>query len=604
MQRFDRRAQLWVAWIVLAVVTIVYSLEMSHQAILRYETFKATAFDLGNMDQVIWNTLHGRLFQFTNQAIDWYGPPTRLAIHFEPIILPLSLLYSFGADPRILLVFQTLALASGSLPVFLLTRKLIPQWPLLAPLMATAYLLTPALIGVNIFDFHPVALAAPFLLYALLALEYKRYAWFLVACVLAASTKEDVPLTIAMLGIVVMWRYKLPRLGLVLLIGGALWSLIAFKVIIPHFYPGVQANNFWYRYEELGSSPGAAILNLFVRPWVFFSLFFTLDRLYYLFSLVRTVGFFPLLAPEWLLPTLPSLAVNLLSTDPLLYSGVYHYNAAIIPFVMIAAIHGTRRFLATWQGWQHGTSSSFTTNADDNPTVTPSNENEAPVGTRFIASASRASVSSAPTPIASVPPASSSSMPAPTLSLTLTSVALLWSSLLDSGRHIASTLIARLRRLTLPTWRKAQWDRFSERMHPVARSISPARLRYITFAWIVCMILLNLVLMTGALSSFWADHDPGSREQHINQVLAMIPPDASVSASDDLNPHLSERRFLEVFPTICLDARCDQMVQYVVVDLNNLTLANRAEAASKLNSLQKQYRIIAQAEDVVLLVRR
>src|SRR5579863_3319537 len=429
MQRFDRRAQLWVAWIVLAVVTIAYSLEMSHQAILRYETFKATAFDLGNMDQVIWNTLHGRLFQFTNQAIDWYGPPTRLAIHFEPIILPLSLLYAFGADPRILLVFQTLALASGSLPVFLLTRRLIPQWPLLAPLMATAYLLTPALIGLNIFDFHPVALATPLLLYALLALEYKHYAWFLVACVLAACTKEDVPLAIAMLGIVVIWRYKLPRLGLVLLIGGALWSLIAFKVIIPHFYPGVQANNFWYRYEELGSSPGAAILNLFVRPWVFFSLFFTLDRLYYLFSLVRSVGFFPLLAPEWLLPTLPSLAVNLLSTDPLLYSGVYHYNAAIIPFVMIAAIHGTRRFLSVWQGWQQGASS--TTNAHDNPAFTPSNENEVPVGTRFIASVPSASVSPASA-------ASTSSTPTPVLSLTLASVTLLWSSLLDAGRHLAS----------------------------------------------------------------------------------------------------------------------------------------------------------------------
>ena len=118
------------------------------------------------------------------------------------------------------------------------------------------------------------------------------------------------------------------------------------------------------------------------------------------------------------------------------------------------------------------------------------------------------------------------------------------------------------------------------------------------------MLGLNLVLMVGALSSFWADHDPGSREQHINQVLAMIPPDASVSASDDLNPHLSERQFVTVFPTICLDSRCNQMVQYVVVDLNNLTLANRAEASSKLNSLQRQFRILAQAEGIVLLVRR
>src|ERR1700692_609499 len=254
MKRFDLRTQQWLAWIFLAVVTIVYSLAMSDQAILRYATFKATAFDLGNMDQVIWNTLHGRLFQFTNQAIDWYGPPTRLAIHFEPIILPLSLLYSFGSDPRILLVFQTLALASGSLPVFLFTRKIIPQGPLLAALMATAYLLAPALIGLNIFDFHPVALATPLLLYALLALEYKHYAWFLIACVLAACCKENVPLAIAMLGIVLIWKYKLPRLGLTLIIGGALWSLIAFKVIIPHFYPGVQFSNFWYRYEELGSS--------------------------------------------------------------------------------------------------------------------------------------------------------------------------------------------------------------------------------------------------------------------------------------------------------------------------------------------------------------
>src|SRR5947207_12662830 len=112
---------------------LVYRLAMSYEAIMRYATFKATAFDLGNMDQVLWNTIHGRLFQFTNQGADWYGPPTRLAIHFEPIILPLSLLYLFHADPRILLVFQTLALVAGALAVFLLTRKYLAEWPLLAP---------------------------------------------------------------------------------------------------------------------------------------------------------------------------------------------------------------------------------------------------------------------------------------------------------------------------------------------------------------------------------------------------------------------------------------------------------------------------------------
>src|SRR6266567_4480958 len=363
VKRFDIHRQRQIAWWLLIVVMLVYALEMSHQAVLRYDTFKATAFDLGNMDQVIWNTIHGRWFQFTNQATDYYGPPTRLAVHFEPIILPLSLLYLFYADPRILLVFQTLALASGVLPVFLLTRKYLPEWPILASLMATAYLLSPAVLGLNIFDFHPIALATPLLLYAVLALTYKRYVWFIVACILAASCKEDIPLTVAILGLFLIWRYKLPRLGFALTIGSILWSALAFGVIIPHFYPGAQHNNFWYRYETLGSSPTNAIINVVLHPWLLFTTFITLDRVYYLASLLRSTGFLGVLAPEWLLLALPGLAENILSTDPLLYSGAYHYNAAVIPFVMLSAIHGTRRFIMLWRRWR-GETTVYTTQED------------------------------------------------------------------------------------------------------------------------------------------------------------------------------------------------------------------------------------------------
>src|SRR6266849_10623126 len=100
--QFDQRTQQRLAWGLLILAMLVYLLIMSFQSILRYATFKATAFDLGNMDQVVWNTIHGRLFQFTNQAIDWYGPPNRLGVHVEPILLPVSLLYLIHADPRTL----------------------------------------------------------------------------------------------------------------------------------------------------------------------------------------------------------------------------------------------------------------------------------------------------------------------------------------------------------------------------------------------------------------------------------------------------------------------------------------------------------------------
>src|SRR6266700_3444613 len=175
------------AWMLFIAITLGYTLWMSYLTVLRYTSFTATAFDLGNLDQVIWNTLHGHLFQWTNQSDNYYGPPIRLAQHVEPIILPLSLLYLLYPDPRTLLIFQTLVLASGSLPVFLLTRRYLPTWPLFAPLMVAAYLFSPALLGENLYDFHPVSLATPLILYAFLALVHRRYAWFLAACLLAMA---------------------------------------------------------------------------------------------------------------------------------------------------------------------------------------------------------------------------------------------------------------------------------------------------------------------------------------------------------------------------------------------------------------------------------
>lgn len=590
MKRLDLHAQQKIAWGLLILFAVVYALVMSHQVILRYDTFKAGAFDLGNMDQVLWNTIHGRFFQFTNQAIDWYGPPTRLAIHFEPVILPLSLLYAFHADPRILLVFQTLALLSGALPVFLLSRRYVPEWPLLAALMVAAYLLSPALLGLNIFDFHPVSLATPLLLYAVLALTYKRYIWFLIACILACMCKEDIPLTVAVFGILLIWKYKLPRLGTALIVGGLLWSFIAFKVIIPHFYPGVQANNYWYRYEALGSSPGAAIANLLIHPWLFFTTFFTLDRVYYLVNLVRSVGFLSLLAPEWLLPALPGLAVNLLSTDPLLYSGVYHYNASIVPFIMLASIHGARRLLLAWQVWRH---------EQPNHTQNPKTPENPALSNVAFENPGKGSLA------LTTPTFPTNTLAIYTLLTTVTHlIAQFHTILLTQSNRLLGALKPRLTRLTLPVWRRQQWQRFSERMTPIAKMLSALHLQWILFAWITLMIGLNFWIAVPQLNAFWADHEPGSREQHIQRLLALIPPDASVSAGTNLNPHLSERQLLAVFPSVCLDAACNHTVQYVVVDLDSLTVENRAEATSELNGLSKQFRIVARAEGVVLLERR
>lgn len=569
-KQFDRRKQQRLAWGLLILSMLTYIVVLSIESILRYTTFKATAFDLGNMDQVLWNTIHGRPFQFTNQAIDWYGPPNRLGVHVEPVLLLISLLYSFYADPRALLILQTLVLASGAPAVFLLSRRYFPSWPPLAAAMTGAYLLSPALIGINIFDFHPDCLATPLLLYAMLALTYRRTVWFLILCFFTCACKEDMPLAVAFLGLLMIWKYRSPRLGLLLLIGGSLWTFIAFKWIIPHFYTGVQANNFWYRYRVYGDTPGEAILNLLIHPWLFFAQVFTLERFYYLFSLLRSTGFLALLAPEWLLPALPKLASNFLSTNAPNYSGVYHYNAAIIPFVMLAALHGTRRLTLIWQGW--------------------SKESSEQSELELLIGSPAPDTEKKPYPVAWIPAG------ARTLSLRV------WS--------LPHTLFTRIRprltRLTKPALHlgRERWQSLSERMYPFTKKISTYRLQGVLCIWLIFAMGLNYLLALPQLNPFWADHLPGVREQQIQQLINMIPPDASVSASDDLNPHLSERQFLTVFPSICLDATCNRVVDYIIVDLNTPTLVgNRADAIAKLNGLSRQYRQLKSAYGVVLFVR-
>ncbi len=565
---------------------LVYTVWIGNQALLRYDTFTATAFDLGNMDQAIWNTLHGRPFQFTNHGSDWYGYPIRLAQHVEPIIFLLSLLYLFHADVHILLIFQTLALTSGALPVFLLTRKFVPIWPLFAPIMVAAYLFSPALIGENLFDFHPVTLATPLLLYAVLTLTYRRYMWFILCCLLAAACKEEIPLVVSLMSLLVIWKYKLPRLGIVLLIAGITWSLFAFLVVEPHFNIGAHSNNFWYRYATLGDSPKAAIVNVLFHPWLLFTTFFTLDRIYYVINLLRSTGFLALLAPEWLLPTLFSFAINLLSMNHAQYSGVYHYNAAIIPFMMMAAINGTRRFIMLWYSWRG-----------------ERKQLEYLRETNILAKADA---------LKRVPTLAW----AKALQGGLTSRTARASCARFSGLYkvVGTRFIASVVQRTFASLRShliKSLDSFQARGSDLAHLLPVSLLQWYCLVWIIGMIALNYFIMFPKLNTFWANHQPGTHEQHIAQLLAMIPPDAPVSAGGNINPHLTERQYITVFPELTIATMTvgkSIPVQYVIVDLNDVSPEDKSRSTIFLNVLNwiersHQFRVLAQAEGVILLGR-
>src|SRR5215813_13860033 len=85
-----------------------------------HDAFRTFAEDLGIMDQALWNTTHGALLHQTicNSLTDTncLGDISRLAIHFEPILPPLALLYLVAPSPKTLLLFQAMVVASGAFP--------------------------------------------------------------------------------------------------------------------------------------------------------------------------------------------------------------------------------------------------------------------------------------------------------------------------------------------------------------------------------------------------------------------------------------------------------------------------------------------------------
>lgn len=305
-------------------------------AVLRHRSFETGRFDLGNMTQAVWSTADGDTLAVTNLAGE---QTTRLASHFDPILVLFAPLWLVWPSPEALLVAQAAALALGAVPVFWLARKHLDSER--AGLgFALAYLLFPATQWVALSDFHPVALACPLLLFAFWFLDEDRLLPFALCAALACTTKEEIPLAVAGLG---LW-YALARrrrgAGIAIAVAGA--GLAAFALgVVEHYNDG--GGPFAGRYDEVGGSPIGILKTLVTDPLTIARALFDREGLAYLLALLAPLAFLPLAAPLALLPALPDLALNLLSSTDTQTSIHFHYVAPLVPALFAAAIFAAAR---------------------------------------------------------------------------------------------------------------------------------------------------------------------------------------------------------------------------------------------------------------------
>ena len=305
-------------------------------AVLRHRSFETGRFDLGNMTQAVWSTANGDPLAVTNLAGE---QTTRLASHFDPILVLFAPLWLVWPSPEALLVAQAVALALGALPVFWLARKHLDSER--AGLgFALAYLLFPATQWVALSDFHPVALACPLLLFAFWFLDEDRLLPFVICAALACTTKEELPLAVAGLGLWYAVARRRPGAGVAIAVAGA--AIAAFALgVVDHFNDG--GGPFAGRYDEVGGSPTGMLRTLVSDPLVITRALFDWEGLGYVIALLAPLAFLPLAAPLALLPALPDLALNLLSSTDTQTSIHFHYVAPLVPGLFAAAIFAAAR---------------------------------------------------------------------------------------------------------------------------------------------------------------------------------------------------------------------------------------------------------------------
>jgi len=340
--------------------------------------------DSAMYEEHLWNLTHGKGFRsYLDQGLF-------LGEHLQVIHLALIPLHLIWPSHLLLELCESLALASGAIPIFWLARRHTGSKKT-ACLLAVAYLLyfpTQFLdIAIDLKTFRPISFGVPVLLFALDQLERGRSRSMALLLLLALSAKEDMAIIIAPLGLWIavrrvrfrdflpaiksaavkgeqgslravlhgqhppatQWEPRPPKnselFGLTIAALNTVYLWLAVKEFIPWFRDGKQVHYLSY-FRKFGESFGEIVQNIFTDPGLLFGELVTANTVIYTFLILLPLGFLPMLSPGRLavgLPLFGLLCLNEIAQDPR-----HHFHAPLIPVVFWAAAAGLGNVGSVW----------------------------------------------------------------------------------------------------------------------------------------------------------------------------------------------------------------------------------------------------------------
>lgn len=318
---------------------LAYTAILSTISVLRYHVWIANGLDLGLFEQGLWLTLHKGLMAATSYT----GFPI-VESGGSWLVYPLALVYGVGGV-GLLLVVQAFALGLGYVFIDRIGDVLGVSRHV-KHLVGIAYLLSPTILGTNLFDFHPAVLAVPLFFWMLLAVMEDKALSVAVAAVLAIAASDLAPLLVLGTGIVVWWR-RMPGLGIALAAGGLLLGLVDWLVLLPAASHGSMPDWVAY-YASLGTTPVQGLGAVFghpghlvawvgrLRSWEYVGVFLVVPAGFLITSRSHRIS-------AWWIPALLLMEANLLSPLPIRTSPFNEFSVAAVPFIFMALIDGLSR---------------------------------------------------------------------------------------------------------------------------------------------------------------------------------------------------------------------------------------------------------------------
>jgi uncharacterized membrane protein len=328
--------------LVLLLLSAAFSTLMGVQSLSRFANYHNRTFDLALYARQAWGLAHG---DYSDPIVGVHFLGTHLAV----VLWPLGVLGLRLGEVPVLLVAQALAFGLATLPLAQIGYRRFGEAGALCA--AAAWLAYPNLSQVASYEFHPGSMGVLPLALALDALDRRRRVGFVVCCLCLLACRADFALMTAMLACSALWLDTVPPLSAAERprLRSAAVFVLCLSVAYLALSVGVLRPRYWATQSSLdlhfvrwGGSPFGFGVALFQKPQLVLDHLLEPRRLSYLPRVLWPLCLLPLLSVRWLLPALPFIAINLISTFPTTLELYSHYLTPAVPTLIVAALDGLR----------------------------------------------------------------------------------------------------------------------------------------------------------------------------------------------------------------------------------------------------------------------